>query len=204
MYTEMKFIISACLIGLAITLMASLNAVASERAMQEKIAGEIIRFHVLANSDEIHDQELKMLVKEKVLQGIEPILDNSEDIDTTRALLIENIDYIKEISQLVISSQGKDYNVEVRHVKTHFPQTIYSNMVLPSGVYEAIQISIGEGTGENWWCVMFPQMCFVESTLGTATDCMHSTLQNILSPEEFRQVFDVRFRTVDWIGGLFW
>lgn len=128
----------------------------------------IIRFHVRANSDKREDQELKLEVRDEILDYMDGKLDNASSIEESRKILNNHIDDIKSISEKVIKKWDKDYEVRVSLDNHSFPIRKYGNIVLPQGDYEALLVEIGEAKGENWWCVMFPPLCFVDVTHSTA------------------------------------
>ncbi|MGL5649048.1 MAG: stage II sporulation protein R [Clostridium sp.] len=130
------------------------------------IKDKLIRFHVLANSDSNEDQELKMKVKNEVIKYMDPILKKSKSLDMTRNLLKENESKIIDIAEVVIKEEGYEYSVKIEFKKENFPEKIYGNIILPQGEYEAFRILIGDYKGENWWCVMFPPLCFTDVTKG--------------------------------------
>ena len=125
---------------------------------------DIIRFHVRANSDTKEDQELKLKVRDELLEVMTEKFENSSSIDESRRIVKENIDEIKSISEKVIKENNKDYSVNVFFGIDYFPIRKYGNMVFPQGNYETLLVTIGEGKGQNWWCVMFPPICFVDIT----------------------------------------
>ncbi|BDR63188.1 stage II sporulation protein R [Clostridium tetani] len=127
---------------------------------------KLIRFHVLANSDLEEDQKLKMEVKNSVLEYIYPKLSNSNNINESRRILMENTKGIENIAKDVISKKGYNYDLKLELTHDNFPIKTYGNITLPQGNYEAFRIIIGEGKGKNWWCVMFPPLCFVDVTKG--------------------------------------
>ena len=187
----------AILISLILSLSIALQAFSYESTAQQRIADEIIRFHVLANSDDAQDQELKMQVKEAVLKKMEPILQGSPNIHIVRELINENIHNIESVARYVLYNHGITDSVSASLARVHFPQITYTNMTLPQGYYEALQISIGSGSGQNWWCVMFPMLCFVDGIAGPKEE-MEELMAQVLTEEEYQQVFNVRFRTADW------
>lgn len=126
----------------------------------------LIRFHVIANSDNNEDQELKVKVKDKVIEYIYPYLNKSSSIEESRDILINKKDDILEIAKKVISDNGYTYDVYAGLSKENFPDKVYGDIELPQGEYEAFKIIIGNGEGQNWWCVMFPPLCFVDVTRG--------------------------------------
>ncbi|EOU1911153.1 stage II sporulation protein R [Clostridium perfringens] len=161
----------------------------TEENIVEDISEKLIRFHVLANSDSDVDQDLKLRVKDEVLKYISPILNESQSLEESREILKREDKNIIKIAEDYIKSQGFDYTVETTLTRENFPVKEYGNIVLPQGEYEAYRILIGEGKGQNWWCVMFPPLCFIDVTKGqVAYDETEKKMKDVLSEEEFKSV----------------
>ncbi|MDM0460584.1 stage II sporulation protein R [Clostridium perfringens] len=161
----------------------------TEENIVEDISEKLIRFHVLANSDSDIDQDLKLRVKDEVLKYISPILNESQSLEESREILKREDKNIIKIAEDYIKSQGFDYAVETTLTRENFPVKEYGNIVLPQGEYEAYRILIGEGEGQNWWCVMFPPLCFIDVTKGqVAYDETEKKMKDVLSEEEFKSV----------------
>lgn len=161
----------------------------TEEKVVEDISEKLIRFHVLANSDRDIDQDLKLRVKDEVLKYISPILNESQSLEESREILKREDKNIIKIAEDYIKSQGFDYTVETTLTRENFPVKEYGNIVLPQGEYEAYRILIGEGKGQNWWCVMFPPLCFIDVTKGqVAYDETEEKMKDVLSEEEFKSV----------------
>ncbi|AMN33704.1 stage II sporulation protein R [Clostridium perfringens] len=161
----------------------------TEENIVEDISEKLIRFHVLANSDSDIDQDLKLRVKDEVLKYISPILNESQSLEESREILKREDKNIIKIAEDYIKSQGFDYTVETTLARENFPVKEYGNIVLPQGEYEAYRILIGEGKGQNWWCVMFPPLCFIDVTKGqVAYDETEKKMKDVLSEEEFKSV----------------
>ncbi|MBO8136966.1 MAG: stage II sporulation protein R [Desulfotomaculum sp.] len=130
--------------------------------IQQQYAKELIRFHVIANSNTIEDQSLKLQVRDAVIKEMKERfahVDNKEDA----VIVTENsMDDIKEIAEREIARAGKDYEVKVALGRYPFPTKTYGDITLPAGNYQALRVVIGEGKGHNWWCVLFPPLCFVD------------------------------------------
>lgn len=155
----------------------------------EEIAEKLIRFHVIANSDGEADQKLKLKVRDEVLKYIQPILKESESLEESRKILNEKNDEILKIAERVIEENGYDYKVESTLSKEYFPVKTYGNITLPQGQYEAYRIIIGSGEGQNWWCVMFPPICFVDITKGeVAYEETEKEMKSVLNEDEFNMV----------------
>lgn len=130
----------------------------------------LIRFHVIANSDSEEDQSLKLKVKDSIINYLYPILKNSESLDSARNIILQNQSQILSLTEKVIKEQGYSYTAKVDLTKDNFPDKSYGKITLPAGEYEALKIVIGKGEGKNWWCVMFPPLCFIDVTEGTVED----------------------------------
>lgn len=132
----------------------------------DDVKNSLIRFHVLANSDSKEDQTLKLKVKDKVINYLYPYLRNSKSLDESRKILIEKENNVMEIANKAIKESGYNYSVKTELGYENFPEKSYGNITLPQGKYEAFRIIIGNGKGHNWWCVMFPPLCFTDVTKG--------------------------------------
>lgn len=130
----------------------------------DDVKNSLIRFHVIANSDGEADQNLKIKVKNEVIDYLYPYLDKSTSVDESRKIIQDNMEKVKNIAEAVISNNNYDYTVKVELDRENFPDKSYGNIILPQGNYEAFRIIIGSGEGKNWWCVMFPPLCFVDET----------------------------------------
>lgn len=130
----------------------------------EDVVDEIIRFHVIANSNSDEDQSLKLKVRDKVIDFVSSKLNNSKSLDESRDIIINNKKDIEDIAQSVVYENGYSYNVTSALSRENFPDKVYGDVVFPQGEYEAYRILIGDAKGENWWCVMFPPLCFVDGT----------------------------------------
>ena len=153
--------------------------------VQRGIATKVVRFHVLANSDSQADQNLKLAVRDRVLQEYGALLQESESKEETLQKLEDASQAICETAWNEVQAQGYDYPVRVSLVREEFPKKQYDELVFPAGVYDALRIEIGEAKGQNWWCVLYPQMCFVDAAWGYSTEESHVRLENALTEEEF-------------------
>ena len=127
-------------------------------AVSEDISNKVLRLHILANSDSAEDQDLKLKLKNYLLENTSELF-IGETIDENIVIAKNNTSYIEEICNSFIKSQGYDYNAFVRVEKEFFNTRVYDDFTLPAGNYNAIKIELGEGTGHNWWCIIFPSVC---------------------------------------------
>lgn len=155
----------------------------------QSIEKKLIRFHVIANSDSVEDQALKLKVRDKVLEYISPKLKNSKSIEESRKIIKDNDKNIKLIAERVIKNNGYNYSVNTTLSKHNFPVKTYGNITLPQGEYEAYRIIIGSGEGQNWWCVMFPPLCFIDITKGEVSyKETEEAMKSVLSEKEYEAV----------------
>lgn len=171
------------------------------------LSESVIRFHVIANSDTTEDQLLKENVRDAVLMYMEPILADSPSIEETRSRINDHMDEITEVAQTILTNWGKDYGVYTELTHEDFPTKSYGDIVFPAGNYEACRIVIGEGKGQNWWCVMFPPLCYVDAATGVVPLEGKEELQENLTKEQYDIVafqadkpYDIRFKIVEWLG----
>lgn len=128
----------------------------------------LIRFHVIANSDSAADQALKLKVRDRILDDLQPIISQAVSVEQARLLVSENLQQIQAAAREEIIQNGMDYPIQAELGQFEFPAKIYGDVVLPNGSYEALRVSIGQGAGQNWWCVLFPPLCFVNGSGGPA------------------------------------
>lgn len=129
---------------------------------------QLIRFHVLANSDSDQDQKLKKAVRDAILIEVSPRLAVSQSLDESRQILKQISPDMESIGRSVVKMWGKDYSVSTEYGHFSFPTKSYGSLVLSAGDYEALRVVIGEGLGSNWWCVLFPPLCFIDIDQSTA------------------------------------
>jgi len=146
---------------------------------------KLIRFHVLANSDSKEDQDLKLKVRDEIIEYLQPKLINSSSIEQSEEIIISEYENLERISKNIIEKNGYNYDVKVGIEYSTFPTKQYSNVVLPSGEYKALKIVIGSGQGKNWWCVMFPPLCFVDEQKGIIDKETDKRLREVLTEEEY-------------------
>ncbi|WP_148321439.1 MULTISPECIES: stage II sporulation protein R [Clostridia] len=146
----------------------------------DDIKDKLIRFHVIANSDTDEDQNLKLKVRDKVVEALSEKLSNVNSLEEAENVLEENIDYVNEIAKEVIEENNYTYEVTTMLSYENFPDKVYGDCVFPQGNYEAFRVIIGEGKGQNWWCVMFPSLCFVdESKNSVDSSYLKEEIENI-------------------------
>ncbi len=174
-------------IGLICTYFFSPEAQA-KHDIQKDIADKIIRFHVRANSDTKEDQELKLMVKDKVVAYLSEEMKLSASKSDSASYIEEHLTDIEAVALNVIKECGYDYTVHAYMTTEFFPTKSYGDVTIPCGEYDAFRIDIGENLGKNWWCVLYPPLCFVQGSYGVATDESKTLLKNVLDEDEFEYI----------------
>lgn len=164
-YKKLILILSLFIIFFTYILQPSIE---SGDRIKDGFKKDIIRFHIRANSDLEEDQGLKLKIRDEILAVMGSKFESIDSIDECREIIVANLDEMKSISQRVIQDEGKGYEVDVSLGNDNFPIRKYGNMIIPQGEYETLLIEIGEAKGQNWWCVMFPPLCFVDITHSVA------------------------------------
>lgn len=131
---------------------------------QGELSSSVLRLHVLANSDSIADQALKLAVKNEVVEYIRAEFNEIDELEKAKAKAEERIPQIQAQAEAIIKQEGYNYPVQVTVGNYEFPTKSYGNFILPQGEYQAVRVIIGEGEGKNWWCVLFPPLCLVSSS----------------------------------------
>ena len=192
---KLKFFEIALLIGLAVFLTSGALALRT----QDELADKVVRLHVLANSDSEEDQVLKLRVRDAVLEQATAILEQSADRREAESRLRGQLLELERIAAKEIAVEGYDYPVTVNLENTDFPTKEYDGFTLPAGEYLALRVIIGEGKGQNWWCVVFPPLCTAASA-----DVPASALAAGFSEEEVsliteeNQGYVLKFKAVEW------
>ncbi|MED4456043.1 stage II sporulation protein R [Metabacillus fastidiosus] len=181
------------------------------------IPDEAIRLRILANSDSDEDQALKRKVRDEVNKEITKWVEKLTSIEAARKLISDRLPEIERIVEDVMKEEElvQSYNVDFDNVS--FPTKLYGDYIYPAGEYEAILITLGEGNGANWWCVLFPPLCFLDFSTGAAvkaegneaaaendSEKMKEQVTSIvIDEEEKKEEVEVKFFLVEWFEGLF-
>lgn len=154
------------------------------------IANSVFRLHVIANSDSKEDQDLKYKVRDSLINYMNSICSNCENKQDAIKLVTEHKNDFKQIALDTIKANGYSYDVNISIGNFSFPTKDYGDISLPAGFYDALRVEIGEAKGQNWWCVMFPPLCFVDVTSGIVPDESKQTIKDNLSNEEYDLISD--------------
>ncbi len=167
------------------------------------LSNSVFRLHVIANSNSEEDQNLKYLVRDSLLNYMSSICENISTKEEAMELAKNNIQKFQEIAESVIIENGYDYSVCVEVGNYSFPTKKYGDISLPAGLYDALRVKIGSASGENWWCVMFPSLCFVDVSNGYVPAVSKQNLQDSLLPEEYNLIssnnmnFKIKFKLIE-------
>lgn len=189
----MKKFIFAVVAGLFVT---SILSVSGFIKTSQNIRNDVLRLHVLANSDTVEDQDLKLKVRDAVLEEGKDIFGGEINVENAEEKIATEKSRLVDAAENVVKQNGFDYDVDVFVTDEYFGTRSYGDITLPAGNYTAVKVTIGESAGHNWWCVMFPPMC-----LPAAED--KTDIDMYLSEDEVKVVkcnpeYDVRFKIVEW------
>ena len=183
-------------IGISITLIlllflyTTINAISYVEAVSTDISNSVFRLHVIANSDSNEDQSLKYKVRDNLLKYMNNICSDCSSKQEAIDLVTEHKEQFKQVALDTIKKEGYSYNVKINIGNFEFPTKQYGDISLPAGYYDALRVEIGEAKGRNWWCVMFPSLCFIDVSSGIVPEESKEELQNILSDEEYSIISD--------------
>lgn len=167
------------------------------QAVCAEIPNDVFRFHILANSDSEEDQALKLKVRDKVLERTKILFDTANSKSDAEKFVKANLETIEKIAQNEVYKNGYNYPVKAEVVNMHFDTRYYESYTLPSGMYDALRITIGNAKGHNWWCVMYPSICI--STVDEGKD----RAKDALSDDEYSVVTDNKVEYKFFIVELF-
>ena len=172
-------------------------------AVSNDISNNVFRLHVIANSDSVEDQNLKYDVRNALISYMRSISTNISSKEDAIKLVTENKDEFYNIAKQVIYDKGFNYHVNIEIGNFSFPTKTYGDITLPAGFYDALKVEIGEASGQNWWCVMFPSLCFVDVTNGIVPEESKENLEANMTKENYNLIssdkleFKVKFKLVE-------
>lgn len=164
------------------TLICSISYV---NAISTDLQKNVFRLHVIANSDSEDDQNLKLKVRDNVIKYMNTLCSKTTSKEEAIEIANAHLNEFKEIALNTIKENGYNYDVNISIDNVFFPTKTYGDISLPEGYYDALRIKIGKAEGKNWWCVMFPPLCFVDVTSGIVPDDSKELLKENLSQEEY-------------------
>lgn len=199
-----KRLLASLLIGVAMTGFVSEYG----QTVQADIAKNVVRLHVLANSDSEADQALKLQVRDAVIAYLQQPLEGATSVEQTKEIIAQHIPQIEEVARQTLAQNGCDMPVRGMLGNFEFPTKEYGDCRLPAGQYDALRILIGEAKGQNWWCVLYPQLCFIKNKEGKLPPKSRNQLKNVLTEDEFKvvtapktaQTYQIKFKIVEWFS----
>lgn len=162
-----------------------INITSYSKDVKQGLAENFFRLHIIANSNSPIDQELKLKVRDSILEYINEEIPNNLSKDEVILEVQNKLADIKLIAESTIKSYGFNYDINLEINNFYFPTKNYYNLSLPAGYYDALKVSIGNAQGENWWCSLFPPLCFIDMSSGKITEDSKNNLKSSLSNEEF-------------------
>lgn len=176
--------------------------------LQENLAERILRFHVIANSNTKEDQELKLKVRDQIGGYLQERLADVDGLEECEQEVSQCLAQIEQRAGEVIAKEGYGYSVKAMIGNTDFPKKTYGNYTFPKGRYRALNVVIGDGAGENWWCVMYPNLCFAGSVYEVIDEHAKEELRSVLTEDEYEEIMaegniKVKFKYLDALLGLF-
>lgn len=196
-YRKLFIVISIFMLSIA----SWINYINMEKSSaRDTLSTSAIRFHVLANSDSIADQQLKMAIKEKVVDYIYTNTGDFTNINEARNFIVSHDDEILNLGRNTMTSMGYNYSITSHFGREIFPTKSYGDVVFPSGEYTSYTLSIGNGKGHNWWCVLYPPLCFVDASTGVVPESSKERLQESLTNREYQSVVKYRFKYLTFLN----
>lgn len=180
-------------------------------SIQEGLAKQLLRLHVIANSDSACDQEAKQIVKNGLVVYMESFLAEVDSKEDAMNEISYHIPELQEEATKILRELGYHYNVTISLGPATFPIKVYGDITLPAGEYDALRVQLGEAKGKNWWCILFPNLCYVDTTHQIVPEDSKHKLQAILTEEEYHAItkktgktkVEVKFKLWEWFQDLF-
>ena len=167
-----------------------LSAQSYATAISNNLSTAVFRLHVLANSNSEEDQNLKLKVSDSLLNYMNGLCSNCSTKQEAISIANEHKDDFQKIAEQTIKENGYDYTAKINIDNFYFPTKNYGDISLPAGYYDALRVEIGEAKGKNWWCVMFPSLCFIDVSSGVVDDNAKENLQDNLQKESYDIISD--------------
>ena len=173
-----------------------LSAYSYVNAVSNNLADSVFRLHVIANSDSKEDQELKYKVRDKLIEYMNSLTNDINSKEEVIEIAKAHLEDFKEIALNVVKENGYNYDVNVEIGNFSFPTKTYGDISFPAGFYDALKVEIGKAEGQNWWCVMFPPLCFVDVTSGVVPEESKENLEENLGDEEYELISDTENNSI--------
>jgi stage II sporulation protein R len=197
---DMKYLVMFTALVLALCFLCSFVPTESDFAIYRNT----VRLHVLAHSDSEHDQSVKLFVRDRVLEELRILLENAEAPEDAVAVIAENLEYLRLICDETLAALGEEKKAVLTLSEEKYPTRHYENMQLPAGVYQSLQIKIGDAKGQNWWCVLFPTLCTsAAKTEATLIKTGFTSEQIGVLTDGESPKYKIKFKILEFFGGNF-
>lgn len=180
----------------------------SRMCYARRLAENVLRFHVIANSDSDEDQALKLRVRDALVSYMAACGDSFDDAEDASAYAAAHLNELEAVAAAVVRACGYTYPVKAGVGACAFPDKTYDGLTFPAGVYEALRVEIGQAEGQNWWCVLYPPLCFTEEGSAAVPEDSREQLKEALGEEDYARLEQsapgrpqIRFRLLDWLFG---
>lgn len=194
-----------CCLGITLTFIKVSDV--KGKILQQGIANEIIRFHVLADSDKEEDQQVKLKVKDQVVRYMQEKLAEAKNREQARTIIKDNLEEIECLAHETLEGEGVKSEVRAYLTEKQFPVKSYGEFTFPEGIYETLQVEIGSAKGKNWWCVMFPSLCMIDESYTVVPESAKEKLQENLTKEEYESLqggdkIEYKWKIAEWWKGI--
>lgn len=196
----MKFRLLEVSMVLGILISVTMSCLVSVKGTYDNLQENVLRMHILANSDSDEDQALKLKIRDALLEHTEDIFGDCTNIDEAESYVSERLELIKSIASDVVAENGYTYPIDVELVNMEFDDRTYGDLTMPSGLYDAVRVTIGNAEGHNWWCVMYPPMCVNAVTVGDSEPYFDSDTMNLL---EDHPKYELKLKCLEWLEKVF-
>ena len=206
-----SFILRFLILSILLFAFVCVSAYSYSSTVLENISNNVFRLHVIANSDSDEDQNLKYKVRDALINYMDTLLSDTTSKEDAIKIANEHLSDFYKIANEVIYNAGYNYPVSISIDKCDFPTKTYGDVSLPAGTYDALRVKIGKAEGHNWWCVMFPPLCFVDVTSGVVPDDSKALLKEDLGDEEYNLItantnnnsdMSIKFKIVEFIQNI--
>lgn len=211
MILNKKIIFKTLTLIILLIIFICISAVSYASIVSSNISNSVFRLHVIANSDSDEDQNLKYKVRDELIKYMNTLVSNNNTKSEVMEIANNHISEFYNIAEKTIKDAGYNYPVKIDIGKCDFPTKKYGDVTLPAGNYDALRVEIGNANGHNWWCVMFPPLCFVDVTSGIVPDDSKALLKDNLGNEEYNLVtadtnsssnISIKFKIVEMIENI--
>lgn len=185
MKSKLKFIFILIILIFIYIFLLSINYT---QAVSLNLSDSVFRLHIIANSDSIDDQNLKLKIRDNIIDYMNTLTSNTINKSDVITIVSNHLDNFKEIALNTIKDNGYNYDVNIKIGNFYFPTKTYGDISFPAGNYDALKIEIGNAIGQNWWCVLFPPLCFVNSTTGIVSEDSKNILKENMDSESYKLI----------------